>query len=1064
MLGLFDEKHQIYTKDIYIDELTGALNRRFLNLIVDREIQRSKRYKHKFSIMIADLDNFKTINDTYGHLTGDSALRFFAKTIKDSLRSADSVIRYGGDEFIVILPNTDLEGAKNVGSRILSLLKEKRFNSINLSASIGVATFPEHGNSWDEVFQAADQALYTSKRLGKGRVSIPGGSFKNLILPTKYLVGRRDEASWIIARIQQRGMLHIVKGEVGIGKTRLVLETLKNSNAYFAYGRSMGPLKDVSYFLIRDFLSNLLKHHRDAVFSTFDKLPSAQKAEISKFMPDIFKQRVQKELSGDKYSLYEALIAFLNLIDIDNIIIVFDDLQWIDRESAEFVHYLIEKHLQKLTFFGIYRVEEVEKSPIHDVMTLLSRMRYSDELLLKPLTVEETGEMLQAALGAATSNKLKRIIFDETGGNPFFIEEILRKLYEEGWIYYVNNKWLLKENYVISPSQNIEQIVERKLHELSDNERLVLDYASVYGRELDAMILSRASRLNEGEVFDILDRLVRLNILKEGTVSDYVFMEGVIREIIENRLSRGKLKYYHKVVAKTIEELYAPTLHEHYEELVHHYEIAGDMDKTRFYAKLAGDKAFEVYAFEKALSYYEKAVEGLPPDDEVFAIRHKIVVCYKNLGRHRKAIAELEAIREVFKNKEFTIHEAIADSYIRLGEWLDAIENYKKSIEYAETEEDRHHVEVELAWALINLGKHGEAEEILNRAMEFFKNNGNEDHKKYMFIWIYTSLATIANMQQRHEEAVSYYREALRYSEELNHHYNIAVSLLNIGIALTSLGEMQEALENYNKSLELAKKDNYLYLVAVILQNMAHLHIQEGEYREALKTLLNLEQRFELMKNKFNLMLNYLSLSDTYYQMNELEKSLETAEKAKELSMESSLPSDVIYAKFNIARVATERGEYQKAIRILDSVSIKADEMPDKTIFPSLMENYARVFWKMGELEKAADYIEKAIAYHEKSQIPEFYRTDLYFFLAQIYFNLKKQDKATKYLDKALKTEPFIKGEFYKLTFKYEYAKTLLASGEKEKAREIFKELIPVFKNKGAERLVKEITQYADNA
>ena len=1061
MLGLFDDKKQIYTRELYIDELTGALNRRYLNLIVDREIQRSRRYKHKFSVLIADLDNFKTINDTFGHLAGDRALRFFAKNIKDSLRSADSVIRYGGDEFIIIMPNTDIEGAKRVGERIITLLKSRDFEGIKLSASIGVATFPEHGNSWDEVFQAADQALYTSKRLGKSRVSTPGGSIKNLVLPTKTLVGRREEISWITSRKQNSGVLHIVKGEVGIGKTRLVLDTLASTYTPYAYARSMGPLRDVSYFLIRDLLDNLLKHHRDGVFSAFDRLSETQRGEIAKFMPDIFKQHSKVPSSGDKYTLYEALISFLNYVETEGkLVLVFDDLQWVDRESAEFVHYIIEKQPDNLVFFGIYRTEEVEKSPIYEVITLLSRMRYTEELHLRPLSREETGAMLQAALGAPPAGNLTDIIYEESGGNPFFIEEILRQLYEENWIYYENDIWNIKENYKISPSQNIEQIIERKLQELSERERLVLDYSSVCGRELDATILSKASGLNEGEVFDILDRLVRVNILKEGTVSDYVFMEGVIREIVERRLSRGKLKYYHKVIARTIEEVYAATLKDHYEELVHHYEIAGDYDKKRYYSKLAGDKAFEVYAFERALFYYKKAIDGLPPGDEVFKIQQKIIECYKNLGDHRKAIRELESIKDIYPDRAFEIYDMLADSHMRLGEWNKAIEYYKKSIESADDEENKYHVEVELAWALINTGKYQEAQEILNRAMEFFKNIENEEHKKIMFIWIYTSLATMANNEQRYEEAVKYYGEALKYSEELNHHYNIAVSHLNMGIALSSMGDPHKAMEHYRKALEISRKDNYLYLVSIVMQNIAQLHSQEGEFNKALKDLLALEKDFKLTKNKYNLMFNYLDLSDVYYYIGEFEKAKEAAKEAEKLAIESGVPHYTIYAKFNLFRVLIEENKYEEALKILDSIDVNDKNLPDKTVYYTLMENYAKIYEKIGEYRKALEYLEKALKYLEEFSLPESLKTSIYFALAEVYSKLGEYKSAWEYINKALNVESEIKSNFQKNIFHYDYAKALYSVGEKDKALNIFKDLLSYFNRTGATLFANKVKSY----
>ncbi len=932
MLSNLEDKHRIYSIETYIDELTGALNRRYLNLIVDREIQRCRRYKKKFCIMIADLDNFKIINDTYGHLTGDKALRFFTKTTRDFLRAADSIIRYGGDEFIVMLPNTDIAGAERVGNRIIELLKKNEFEGLKLSASIGLAMFPEHGETWEEIFSVADRALYNAKRLGKGRVSRPDSSVYTLVLPTKYIVGRREESSWISSNIKEPGILHVVKGEVGVGKTRLVVETLKKLHVTYAYAKTMGALHNVSYFLIRDLLKNLLDTRRYDVFSTFETLKESQRMEISKFMPYIFKSHIQKSAKGDKFTLYEALISFLKHIAHERLLLVFDDLQWIDRASADFVNFLVGSQPENITFLGIFRMEELSNSPIYDVISLLSRTRQYNELFLEPLSKVESTSMVQLALGAPPSQKLANLIFEETGGNPFFIEEILRKFHDGNLISFENGQWELKGKYVPSPSQSIEQIVQRKIQEFSNQERTILDYASVCGREVDAIILSKASGYNEGEVYDILDKMVQRNILKEGTSSDYLFSEGVIREIIENKLSKGKMKFYHKTIAKAIEEIHSEDIKDYLEELVHHYQIAGVPDKTKYYAKMAGDRAHEVYTFERAIVYYKIAIGKLPPSDEAFEIMSKLIDSYKSLGKHREAIEQLKAMFEEYPHKKKELNDAIADAYIRLGEWNNAIEHYKKAIELTTDERERYRIELELAWALLNYPRHDEAGKILEKAQNYFETHGKEEDNYNMFVWIHTGFATIANMLQKFSEAVKHYKLSLKYSEKMQSLYNMAVSHLNLGIALSQLEKPNEALEHYKVALEMSHKGNYIYLYSITLQNIGQIHNQLGHFKKALGYLTECERNFELMKNYFNLMLNHLSISDVYINLDELDKAMHHAQKAYELSLTLKTPFDHIYAKLAMSQIQILNNEYQKAKENLESVKDSIYSTPDPTL------------------------------------------------------------------------------------------------------------------------------------
>ena len=152
-----------------VDPLTGAFNRRFAESFLEKEIARAGRNKAIFSILMFDLDNFKDINDKYGHKTGDMTLKMFVNFLKESLRSCDIVSRFGGDEFMAILPDTDARGAKSITKKIKDELKKKKFMLkddaiINLSASIGFAIYLEDGKTIDELYLKGDKRLYKMKK------------------------------------------------------------------------------------------------------------------------------------------------------------------------------------------------------------------------------------------------------------------------------------------------------------------------------------------------------------------------------------------------------------------------------------------------------------------------------------------------------------------------------------------------------------------------------------------------------------------------------------------------------------------------------------------------------------------------------------------------------------------------------------------------------------------------------------------------------------------------------------------------------------------------------------
>lgn len=159
-----------------VDGLTKLYNVQFFRERLREEVKRAQRFQHPFSVIIMDVDNFKNYNDTHGHLMGDRLLVQFASIIKKALRETDLVSRYGGDEFIILCPETDKQHGEAASERMRKLLEEFPFPHRTtqplglISISVGVSTYPEDGLHPEELIKSADEALYNAKRLGRNRV------------------------------------------------------------------------------------------------------------------------------------------------------------------------------------------------------------------------------------------------------------------------------------------------------------------------------------------------------------------------------------------------------------------------------------------------------------------------------------------------------------------------------------------------------------------------------------------------------------------------------------------------------------------------------------------------------------------------------------------------------------------------------------------------------------------------------------------------------------------------------------------------------------------------------
>jgi len=168
------EAHGELEKLSLTDSLTGLYNRRHLMGTLASEVQRSRRLRRAFSVLLADVDRFKQYNDTHGHLAGDSALVKIAEVFRKTTRQVDCVARYGGEEFVVMLLEANGETATLVAERIRSRVAEQDLGEGNLTLSIGVAEYPDGGDTPEELIATADAAMYKAKNAGRNQVMVAG--------------------------------------------------------------------------------------------------------------------------------------------------------------------------------------------------------------------------------------------------------------------------------------------------------------------------------------------------------------------------------------------------------------------------------------------------------------------------------------------------------------------------------------------------------------------------------------------------------------------------------------------------------------------------------------------------------------------------------------------------------------------------------------------------------------------------------------------------------------------------------------------------------------------------
>jgi diguanylate cyclase (GGDEF)-like protein len=169
------ERYHQAKERAFVDDVTGAYNARYLFTALDHEIRRAERYGSQLTLLFLDIDRFKLVNDSHGHLVGSRTLRRLAEVLGSCIRQVDTLARYGGDEFTVLLVDTGLETGLTIANRIRAAVASALFEtrgagSLSITVSVGVAAFPMHGRTPEELIETADKAMYRAKSLGRDRV------------------------------------------------------------------------------------------------------------------------------------------------------------------------------------------------------------------------------------------------------------------------------------------------------------------------------------------------------------------------------------------------------------------------------------------------------------------------------------------------------------------------------------------------------------------------------------------------------------------------------------------------------------------------------------------------------------------------------------------------------------------------------------------------------------------------------------------------------------------------------------------------------------------------------
>lgn len=809
--------------DYYSDELTGVRNRRFLGYFTELEIKRALRYKTNFSIILFDIDNFKEINDVYGHLEGDKVLKELANFVTHSLRESDVLIRYGGDEFIIYLPNTSFESAKGVAEKILNSITSQKIGGRNVSVSMGVAEFPRDGKTWPELFGKADVALYRAKRRGKGRVAWVEEVEAVPVIPTSQFVDRIQEKKWVIDSITRNEKYFIVRGGAGIGKTRLVKDTLRRvDELFFLVGTAYGALSEVPFSLVKDLIKNCHNVYKIELKEALGELDPFELKAFSSILPEVTKGATVKDV--DKYKLYDTILKIFKHMAVRKRVVIFvDDVQWADISSLELLSYIIRNAPENIKFFSTFRTEDRIREYVEAFVAQALRERIVAILDLKPFDFSATVEFVSAILQEEAEEEVFQFLYSKSGGNPFFIEELVKELYERGNLVYNGKKWVLKETEQITVPQSIQAIMKKRIQEIEGDR--VLEVASCIGHEFSPAIIKGVLEMDLGEIYDSIEKAIKKGILEEDGQDIFIFKEDIMRELILQGVSQSKRRFYHQKIGRWIEQNKGQVANAE-ELVVQHAYLGGDKEKIVEYAPLVARKAMKQFAYEEAKRFWRYYFELEQNGERYVKEALKYVDCLMIKGDLAEAsdfLAEVEREHHDFIDAEF--YSKCSDIAAERGIYNEALKNIDRAIELASIpaaqdfemqgegrepiatgtlEVPLYRYYVQKGWILIKLGKYEDARLVLEQA---------EMNTKYLTrYWegtLYNVLGVLHSEISTAEDSIAYYSKAIAIRESIGDHKGLAASYVDVAIVYHDEGEVDKAIQYYEKARQIYQEIGY---------------------------------------------------------------------------------------------------------------------------------------------------------------------------------------------------------------------------------------------------------------
>ena len=689
---------------IFEDDLTSIYNRRFLLNYLQHKVSWDSLESRTVSLLMMDLDYFKEINDTYGHGVGDKALIWVAGLVKKLSGDKGLAIRYGGDEFMILLPDADKESALKVGEALMQQIHNERFyldevgDDLNITISVGVASAPDDAQSGKDLIRKADTALYYAKRFGRNRLASAEQVALQDVFPKTALhqldkakiTGRKNQLIKVAEALkkfgQRQNQFLIIKGADGMGKTEFlgaIRQSLPKNKICQVAVNGIAHEAFRPYYMITNILIELLNQQPDKGEKVLKGLTPKETKYLSYILPlpqlvepqDLSHQENEKNL---REQLFDHLIHFiLKLLDSHHFLLIIDDMHYSDQATLFLLRRLLLRRDIPLFICGTaadIRLDNVrgETIPLEQFLAAFEQELNISRLNLAPLTADDIADHFQRIFpNIPLPENFEKILAQLTQGNVLFINGILRKLVLDGKITLTGQQWVVKDLEDGYLPNSLEEIVSQKIAALDEEGRKLLDHAATFGENVSLSMLAGGSKSMEIKVQEFVDQAVTQGLINsEFKKNDEIigFLSRRVLEITYGAIQEDRKQEIHGRIGTYQKNLHNQYLFPSAATLAYHFQLSANREKAQSYQESQQVYNNKIFNAQEAIHYTGETLPDAAPGDfpldpaslaQIPGLIHLLFTSVHNIKLYPSGSS---AILDATKQLKETIYKILTDN------------------------------------------------------------------------------------------------------------------------------------------------------------------------------------------------------------------------------------------------------------------------------------------------------------------------------------------------------------------------------------------------------------------